>query len=220
MELPMPEPRPDSGSRRLAPQSIGGGLVLLAIAGFALWAMRALDSGTLGSLGSGALPRASAILLLIAGCAMVARGLLSAGPPIGAFSLRGPLVLLLAIVAFALTIKPTSIGAFTTPGLGLIVAGPLCVFIAGWATPEARWGELAVLALVLTAFCMVLFGDLLGLPIPVFPVTLISRFPEGWAHVTILRVLAALLCLAAALVFVFISKTTRPGPASVKGGVS
>lgn len=215
----MPESSPDSRSRRVDPQSVGGGLILLAIAAFALWAMRSLDSGTLGSLGSGGLPRAAAILLAVAGVAVLARGLLSAGPRITAFSLRGPLVLLIAIAAFALTIKPMPIGGFTAPGLGLIVAGPLCVFIAGWATPEARWGELAILALALTAFCMVLFGDLLALPIPVFPVALMSRFPDGWSHVTILRVLAASLCVAAALLFIALRRSSPARAATGKEGL-
>ncbi len=129
------------------------------------------------------------------------------------YSMRGVLIVLLAIVAFALTIRPMNLGLFTTPGLGLVISGPLCIFIAGFASPEARASELAVLALALTAFCMVLFGDLLALAIPVFPVSWIPYFPEGWQHATILRVLAGALALAALVLYSATRSARRSGDA-------
>ena len=63
------------------------------------------------------------------------------------------------------------------PGLGLAFAGPLAILIGGYATPEARLRELVILALGLTPFCMLLFGDLLNLPIPIFPAALADSFP-------------------------------------------
>lgn len=199
--MPMAELRPDPRGFPATPprdlQSVGGGLMLVALAAFGLWAMRDLESGALGSLGPGGLPRATAILVAIVGLALVVQGFGGHGERIPSFSLRGVLVVLAAILVFALTIRPVSLGAFTTPGLGLVVSGPLCVFIAGLASREARWSELAVLACALTAFCMVLFGDLLNLPIPVFPVSLIPYFPDGWQHVAILRALALMLAVAA-----------------------
>ena len=40
---------------------------------------------------------------------------------------------------------------------------------------------------------MVLFGDLLNLPIPVFPQSLADLFPAGWSQKQILRVTAAVM---------------------------
>ena len=37
-----------------------------------------------------------------------------------------------AVAAFALTIRPVELGGASTPGLGLIVAGPLAVVIGGF----------------------------------------------------------------------------------------
>ncbi len=42
----------------------------------------------------------------------------------------------LAILAFAATIRPATLGPVTTPGLGLIVAGPLAVILAGFRQRE------------------------------------------------------------------------------------
>lgn len=220
----MPEPHPGAqktaGTAPRDLQSLGGGLMLLGLAGFALWAMNDLDSGALGSLGAGGLPRATAMLLGIVGLVLVVLGFRGTGGRLPSFSARGLLVVLAAIIVFALTIRPMSIGGFTTPGLGLVFSGPLCVFIAGLATNEARWSEMAVLACGLTAFCMVLFGDLLSLPIPVFPVSLIAYFPDGWQHATILRVLAALLAVIALVVHLLSRRTAGPGAAGREGGAS
>jgi hypothetical protein len=67
------------------------------------------------------------------------------------------------------------------------VAGPLAIIIGGYATPEARLRDLVILALSLTPFCMVLFGDLLNLPIPVFPQALTGLFPADWSQKAVLR---------------------------------
>jgi hypothetical protein len=52
---------------------------------------------------------------------------------------------------------------------------------------------------------MVLFGDLLNLPIPVFPQALTGLFPADWSQKAVLRATAAIMAVAAALVFI----TTR-----------
>ena len=98
-------------------------------------------------------------------------------------------------------LRPVQLGSVTTPGLGLVVAGPLAIFISGFATPETRIRELLILALGLTAFCMVLFGDVLNLSIPVFPQPLAGLLPDDWTQRTILRVMAAALVAGAVIVW-------------------
>ena len=63
----------------------------------------------------------------------------------------------MAVLAFALTIR--------TPGLA--VAGPLVVMVSGGASPETRWRELAIYAVVITVACVLLFRTLLRLPVPI-----------------------------------------------------
>ena len=196
------EQAPTNGSGIIrGSQALAAGLTLLALAAFALWAMSDLDQGSLSEMGPGMLPRSIAIAVGLCGVALTASAFLKPGERLERWSLRGPVFVLGAILAFALTIRPFSLGELTTPGLGLVVAGPLAIIIGGYATPEARLRDLVILALTLTPFCMVLFGDLLNLPIPVFPQALASLFPADWSQKAILRATAAVLVAIAAAVF-------------------
>jgi hypothetical protein len=190
-----------------APQSVAGGLLLIALAALALWLTRDLDQGTLNAMGPAMLPRWLAVGVGLAGLTLLATGFTKDGDPLEGWTLRGPFFIITAILAFAITIRPYSLGSLSIPGLGLMIAGPLAIIIGGFATPEARFRDLLILALALTPFCMVLFGDsaLLNLPIPLFPQSLAGLFPAGWSQSAILRVIAAIMAVAAFL----ISFTTR-----------
>ncbi len=196
-----------------APQNLLGGLLLLALVALALWLTRDLDQGTLRSMGPAMLPRWLAIGVGLCGLALVISAFLKVGDTLERWSLRGPLMVLLAVFAFAVTIRPFTFGGVQTPGLGLVVAGPLAIIIGGYASNEARFRDLVILALTLTPFCMVLFGDLLNLPIPVFPQRLADLLFAGWSQKAVLRLTAAALAVVAALVF-FLTRGRR-GPVDV-----
>ncbi len=202
--------------RRLvrAPQSLAGGLLLIALAVLALWLTRDLDQGTLNSMGPAMLPRWLAVGVGLSGLALLAAAFLKDGDLLERWSLRGPVFVIGAILAFALTIRGYAIGPLVIPGLGLLVAGPLAIIFGGFATPEARLRDLVILALSLTPFCMVLFGDLLNLPIPVFPQALTSLFPADWSQKAVLRACAALMVAGAIVVF-FTTRSRRQGPVDV-----
>ncbi|MBM6596819.1 tripartite tricarboxylate transporter TctB family protein, partial [Microvirga pudoricolor] len=182
-------------------QSIAGGFLLLGLSGLALYLTRDLSQGSLRSMGPAMLPDWLAYAVGLCGLALLAGGLLKPGHALEAWSLRGPALVILAILAFAVTIRPFSLGSLTLPGLGLVAAGPLAIVIGGYATPEVRLRDLVILALTLTPFCMVLFGDLLNLPIPIFPQSLAGLFPADWSQKAILRATAAALLAAAAVLF-------------------
>jgi hypothetical protein len=69
------------------------------------------------------------------------------------------LILVLAFVAFALLIEPA----------GLAPAGFAAVLIAGAAAGRRRWWEGPLYAAVLAGFATVLFVELLGMPLRVWP---------------------------------------------------
>src|SRR5690606_32927217 len=100
-----------------------------------------------------------------------------------------------------------------------VVAGPLAIIIGGFASPEARLRELVILSLSLTPFCMVLFGDLLNLPIPIFPQSLAGLFPADWSQKGILRATAAAMAALAVVVF-FAGRGRRTGQADRGGGAA
>jgi hypothetical protein len=197
-----------------APQNLFGGLLLIALAALALWLTRDLPQGTLSAMKPGMMPRWLAVGVGLSGLALVVLAFLKPGDALERWSLRGPFFVILGILAFAVTIRPFSLGAVSTPGLGLIVAGPLAIILGGWATPEARLRDLVIMALSLTPFCMVLFGDLLNLPIPVFPQALTGLFPADWSQKAVLRATAAIMAAVAALVFVA-SRGRRTAPVDV-----
>lgn len=185
--------RSDGPVRR--PQSLAGGLGLLALGAFSVWAGSDLPQGTLGAMGPGLMPRWLGIGVAACGIALIVAGFLKRGEPLPPVAWRGVFVVVVAIFAFAVTIRPVAIGPFMTPGLGLIVAGPLAIIIGGYASPEARFGELVGLALFLTAGCMLLFGDLLNLPIPMFPTAVIEATSGAISNRLLLRVTVGVLIL-------------------------
>lgn len=141
------------------PQDFIGGLALMAVALFALWASSDLQGMRGFSFGAGTAPRMFAVLLLALGAAIAVVGLLTEGPHLATYAWRGPLFVTLAIVSFSVTIRP----------LGLVVSAFLSFMIAALGTPETRWKETIIVGICLTAFCSLLFPYALGLPLQLFP---------------------------------------------------
>jgi hypothetical protein len=184
-----------------APQNLAGGILLIALAALALWLTRNLDQGTLRGMGPAMLPDWLAYGVGLCGLILFASAFLKDGDILERWSFRGPFMVIVAILAFAITIRPFSFGPLAIPGLGLVVAGPLAIIIGGYATPEVRLRELVILALSLTPFCMVLFGDLLNLPIPIFPQAMTGLFPADWSQKQVLRAMAAIMVAGAFVMF-------------------
>lgn len=133
--------------------------MIIAVAGFAFWQGAHLPIGTLGGMGAGMLPKSLAVLLGLLGALLVLSAILEGRRPLDRWSIRGPVLVLGAVVAFALTVRPG----------GLVVAGPLAIVIGAFASDEVRWGETILFGALMTAFCIGLFKFALGLPIPLAP---------------------------------------------------
>ena len=142
---------------KLLRQDILGGLVVIAVAGFAYWLARNLPAGAAGGMGPGTLPKGLALLLGALGIALLLNS--SNSESAARWSIRGPLFVLGALVLFGLAVRP----------LGLVVAGPLAIAGAAFASSEVRWRETLVFGGLMTVFCIGLFKFALGLPIPLAP---------------------------------------------------
>ena len=141
-------------------QDFIGGLAVIAVAAFAFWQGADLPIGTLGGMGPGMLPRGLAVLLALLGGLLIADVVIErSGAALDRWSLRGPLFVLGAVVAFGAAVRP----------LGLVIAGPLAIVISAFASEEVRWRETLVSGILMTAFCIGLFKFALGLPIPLAP---------------------------------------------------
>lgn len=142
-----------------APQDFVGGLALMAIAAFALWASSDLQGMHGFSFGAGTAPRMFGVLLLVLGAAVAVSGIVFDGPAHATYAWRGPLFVSLSILSFAATIRP----------LGLVVAAFTSFLIAALGTPETRWRETIIVGICLTVACSLLFPYALGLPLQLFP---------------------------------------------------
>ena len=145
--------------RLRAPQDYFGGIVLMAIALFALWASSDLQGMHGFSFGAGTAPRMFGVLLLALGAGVAVMGLLTDGPALAIYAWRGPLFVSLAIVSFAITIRP----------LGLVVSAFASFMISALGTPETKWKETIIVGICLTIGCSLLFPYALGLPLQLFP---------------------------------------------------
>jgi putative tricarboxylic transport membrane protein len=146
------------------PQDFVGGIALMAIALFALWASSDLQGMHGFSFGAGTAPRMFAVLLLLLGGVIALIGVLNDGPQIAAYAWRGPLFVMLSIVFFALAIRP----------LGLVVSAFSSFLIAALGSHETKWLEAIIVGACLTLGCALLFPYVLGLPMPMFPRFLIQ----------------------------------------------
>ncbi len=80
--------------------------------------------GTLRAMGAGMLPRSLAVLVGLAGIAVIVTAFLTdGGEMLGRWHLRGPFFILGAVLIFALTIRT----------LGLAFAGPLAMIFGSFA---------------------------------------------------------------------------------------
>jgi putative tricarboxylic transport membrane protein len=141
------------------PQDFVGGIALMALALFALWACSDLQGMHGFSFGAGTAPRMFSVLLLGLGAAVMTVGITSEGPQLARMSWRGPLFVSLGILFFAFAIRP----------LGLVISGLASFLIAALGSHETRWLEAVIVGICLTAGCAVLFPYVLGLPMPLFP---------------------------------------------------
>jgi putative tricarboxylic transport membrane protein len=169
----VPEPQ-SRGSFVRAPREFYGGLALVVIAAFALWASRDLPGSRGFAFGPGTAPRMFAVVLGALGLAVAATGVFTKGPGIDRFYFRGPFFVTLSVVLFAWLVRP----------LGLVIASFLSIMAAAGATPEARLVETLIWGVVLTAFCCLLFPYALNLPM--------QMWPNNWDLATILKGLSSI----------------------------
>jgi putative tricarboxylic transport membrane protein len=141
------------------PRDFWGGLVLIALAIAAIWASRDLPGQRGFAFGPGTAPRLFAGVLAGLGAAIAVVGLITDGPPIEKYRVRGPVFVIVAILCFAGMIRP----------LGLVPATFLAFVISILGSTEMRWLESFIAAVVMTAFCVGLFVYLLNLPFQLWP---------------------------------------------------
>lgn len=142
------------------PRELLSGLLFLLFGAGLVWQSQAYAMGTLTRMGPGYFPTLVGIGIIGVGLTLMAQGLIAAGPRVPLVALR-PLVFLLAgIVAFALALDR----------FGLIIATVVLILIARFASSTPLgWIATVVLAAALAAIGALVFRELLGLPLRLWP---------------------------------------------------
>ncbi|RPH87467.1 MAG: tripartite tricarboxylate transporter TctB family protein [Desulfobacteraceae bacterium] len=130
--------------------AIGTGAVMIAILGD-------YKIGTALRMGPAYFPLVLSFLLIGIGLISLVRSFVQRGTPIGAYTVKGLLLVVVPTVLFGLLVK----------GAGLIVALPLLVLVSSYASRQFRWGQALALAAGLTVFCALVFLKGLGVPLPI-----------------------------------------------------
>jgi len=141
------------------PQDVYDGMALILLALTAFVASNDLPGMRGFAFGPGTAPRLFAFTLAILSLGVVVGGLLTAGPDVSGYKIRGVIFIIGSILSFAATIRP----------LGLVIASFSCMVICAAAAEDVKWRETIIVAAVVTAFCAVLFPYGLNLPFQLWP---------------------------------------------------
>ncbi len=141
------------------PQDVYGGMALILLALIALIASNELPGMRGFAFGPGTAPRLFAWVLAALSTGVVVTGVLTPGPDVSRYAFRGVIFIIGSILTFAATIRP----------LGLVIASFATMIICAAAADDVKWRESIVVAVVITAFCAVLFPYGLNLPFQLWP---------------------------------------------------
>lgn len=142
---------------REAGNLLSGAVVVAVGVFYAVYAYANYSIGNMRQIGPGLFPVALGVILTGLGLALFLPALFRKAerPKLG---LATPLLVLLAVAAFAITIRP----------FGLIPAVIATTVIASLAELKLRIVSTAILCLVLSVFSWLVFGEGLGLAVPLF----------------------------------------------------
>lgn len=135
------------------------GLLLVAIAGAALFYISSLEIGTPLEMGPGYFPLMIASVLAVMGAILLVRGLAVEGPDVPPLNLRAAVLILGSFLVFALLLDR----------FGLIVAILAQTAVASFASRESVLWQTLLFGAALAAGSVVLFIWLLGMPVEVWP---------------------------------------------------
>jgi putative tricarboxylic transport membrane protein len=148
-------------------------MALVKLATLALIASAELPGQRGFAFGPGTAPRLFSFVLAALGAIVALGGVFTDGPPIEKYKIRGPGLVIIAILAFAATIRGFNVTIFglhiVMPQLGLVPATFLAFMISILGSTEMRWIESLIAAVAMTAFCVFLFVYLLNLPFQLWP---------------------------------------------------
>jgi len=144
---------------RIRSQDFATGVLFVVIGLAALWIGADYPLGTAQRPGTGVLPRILAWGLIITGVLLGIKAAVSDGPRLTPWAWRPAIMVTLAAAAFAVLIDR----------LGLVATMLVSMTLVALGTPETRWREYTLFALIMIAIGAGVFIYGLGMPIPFLP---------------------------------------------------
>lgn len=139
------------------PKDFWTGIIYIAFGAAAIFIARDYGLGTPRKMGPAFFPGILSVLLIVIGIISLVRSFVRPGTPVGRFTFRGLLLVTGATLLFGLIVR----------GAGLIIAMPVLVIVSAYASHKFSWRTSIMMAIVLTAFCILIFLKGLGIPLPV-----------------------------------------------------
>jgi hypothetical protein len=139
------------------PKDFWTGIIYIAFGAAAIFIARDYGLGTPRKMGPAFFPGILSIILIVIGIISLTRSFIRPGTPVGRFTFKGLLLVSGATVLFGLIVR----------GAGLIIALPALVIVSAYASHKFSWQTSIIMAIVLTASCIVIFLKGLGIPLPI-----------------------------------------------------
>jgi len=133
------------------------GVIYIAFGSCAILIAREYGMGTALKMGPAYFPTVLGALLVLIGAIAMIRAFLVEGSPIGALAIKPLAIIFGSILLFGLIVR----------GVGLLMALPLLVIVSAYASIHCRWLPTLLLAAGLTVFCIMVFVQGLGVPLPI-----------------------------------------------------
>jgi hypothetical protein len=142
-----------------SPKDFWAGMLFIAIGIVAVVVSSGYTMGTAARMGPGYFPRGLGGLLVALGAVIALRGVRIAGPAIPRFHLRPIVFVLVAVVAFGLTLPLT----------GVVLGTILLIFVTSYASHEFGWRAALVSGVALAITSVLVFIVGLKLVLPIWP---------------------------------------------------
>jgi hypothetical protein len=139
------------------PKDLWTGIIYIVVGLAAIIIARDYGMGTPRKMGPAFFPVILSALLIVIGIISLVRSFVRPGTPVGRFTLRGMLLVTGATVLFGVIIR----------GAGMLIAMPLLVIVSAYASRHFGWRTSILLAIGITAFCILIFLKGLGIPLPI-----------------------------------------------------
>jgi len=138
------------------PKDFWPGFIYMAFGISALIIARDYKMGTALKMGPAYFPAIVSALLVLVGIISVVRSFVKEGSPIGSFTVKGLFIIAASTLVFGFILR----------GAGLIIALPVFVISSFYASRWFNWRHSIMLAVGVSAFCIIVFLKGLGIPIP------------------------------------------------------